>query len=422
MDKHHWLPPEKRVVVTGLGAITPNGLSMTATWENVRCGRSGIGCINLFDTSDFRVKIAGEAWGFDALDYLSLRDARRADRNVQFALVASDEAVRQSGFVIDAHNADEVGVYIGSGAGGVWTYVRQQEVMNARGPGAVNPLLIPMLVVNSAAQQVGIRLGARGPNLGLASACATSIDAIGMALETIRRGDALAMIAGGSEAAISELGVAGFDRLNALSRRNDDPPGASRPFDSARDGFVLSEGGVAMVLESLAYARKREAVPLAEVRSYAATFEGLHFVTPDKTGASAARCMTRALSKAHLAPEEVHYISAHATGTSVGDPIEAAAIKAAFGDHASSLAVSSTKSTTGHLLGAAGALATGLTIRALSEGCLPPTINLTDPDPACDLAHIANVARAVDARVALVPSYGFGGHNSCLVVARWDES
>ena len=418
---HGWLPPEQRVVVTGMGAITPNGLDMPTAWTNIRDGRSGIGCITLFDTSEFRVKIAGEAWGFDPLNYMSAKEARRADRNVQFALAATDEAVHRAGLVIGSHNVDDIGVYIGSSAGGIWTYVRQQAVLNARGPHALSPLLIPMIVVDSAAAQVGIRLGVRGPNLGLASACATSLDAIGLALEAIRRGDARAMIAGGTDAVVTRLGIGGLDRLNALSRRNGDPAGASRPFDAARDGFVLSEGAVILVLESLEHALERGAEPLAELRAYAATSEGLYFVAPDETGLGPARCMTRALSKARLRPQDVGYINAHATGTLIGDPIEAAAIRQVFDAHIDRVAVSSTKSATVHLLGAAGALATAATILALREGCLPPTINLADPDPACALNHLANVPKPADARVALVPGYGFGGHNACLVVTRWDS-
>ena len=408
-------------MITGVGAITPNGLDAPTTWRNVRDGRSGIRRITLFDTGQFHVKIAGEAWGFDPRDFMSSKAGRRADRNAQFALAASAEAVRQAGLKIGPHNAADVGVFIGSGAGGIWTYVKQQRVLDARGPRGLSPMLIPMIVADSASVQVGILWNARGPNVGVASACSTSLDAIGLALETIRRGDARAMIAGGAEAAVNELGIGGFDRLKALSRRNDDPEGASRPFDNARDGFVLSEGAVVMVLESLAHAQRRGAAPLAELLAYAATSDGLHFTAPDKTGASAARCVRHVLAKAGLAPQQVDYINAHATGTMVGDPIEVAALKSALGSHASEVAVSSTKSSTGHLLGAAGALAIALSATALREGCLPPTINLTDPDPACELRHVANVARPSEARTALAISNGFGGHNSCVLIAKWME-
>lgn len=415
------LPPERRIVITGLGAVTPNGRDMPTTWREIREGRSRIDRITLFDASEFAVKIAGEVRGFDPRSFLSEKDARRADRNVQFALVAADEAVRHAGLNIARDNADDIGVLIGSGAGGIWTYVRQQKALDARGPKGLSPMLIPMIVSDSASVQVGIRLKARGPNVGVASACSTSLDAIGLALETIRRGDAKAMIAGGTEAAVNELGIGGFDRLKALSRRNDDPKAASRPFDSARDGFVLSEGSVVLVIESLAHARGRGAEPLAELLSYAATSDGLHFTKPDQTGASAALCVKRALAKAGLGAEEIDYINAHATGTPVGDRIEVAAIKKALGGRATVVPVSSTKSTTGHLLGAAGALAIALTVMALREGCLPPTINLTDPDPDCDLNHVVDVARPSDARTALALCSGFGGHNSCLLVRKWVE-
>ncbi len=415
-----WLPPAQRVVVTGMGAVTPNGLDMPSTWAGVRNGESKIGPITLFDVSDYRVKIAGEAHGFDPLNYMSRREARRADRFVQFALVAADEAVRQAN-LDTSQNPDEIGAYIGNGAGGIKTYQTQQDLLDTRGPRGVSPLLIPMIVTDSAAVQVGIRLGVRGPNLGMSSACSTSLDAVGLAMETIRRGDAQVMIAGGSEAAVNSLGISGFDQLKALSRRNDDPEGASRPFDRGRDGFVLSEGAVVLVLESLAHARIRDAQPLSEIRSYAATSDARHLTAPDIEGTGGARCMSRALTKACLTPDAVEYINAHATGTPVGDPIEVHSIKQALGEHATRVAVSSTKSVTGHLLGAAGALAIALTAHALRDGYLPPTINLLDLDPECDILHIANTARQSDAQVALVPSYGFGGHNSCVVVTKWHE-
>ena len=422
MYKQEWLPAEQRVVVTGMGAITPNGLDMPTTWRKVRDGCSGIGRITLFDTSAFRVHIAGEAWGFDARDYMTVKEARRADRNVQFAIAACIEALQQADLAIGPDNADDIGVYVGSSAGGIWTYTQQQAILNAQGPRALSPLLIPMIVVDSAAVQIGIRWGVHGPNLGMASACASGLDAMGLALETIRRGDAKVMITGGTDAVVNELGIGGLDRLGALSHRNDDPAGASRPFDASRDGFVLGEGGVVMILESLAYARERGAMPLAEIRSYAATSEGMNFVAPDASGSGAIRCMTRALEKAHLSPKAVDYINAHATGTPVGDPIEVTAIRAILGEHWERVAVSSTKSTTGHLLGAAGALAAALTITAMREGCIPPTINLSNPDVECDVRHVANVAEQTEAEVALVANYGFGGHDSCVVISKWDAA
>ncbi len=415
-----WLPPEQRVVITGIGCVTPNGIDMPTTWNTVCEGKSGIGPITLFDTTDYDVKIAGEIPDWDPLTYMSRKEARRADRFAQFAVVAAEEAVEHAGLDI-AKIRDDVGIFIGAGAGGIETYQGVQGILDKHGPSRVSPMLIPMIVPDSAGVWVGIRLGARGPNFCSSSACSTSLDTVGLALETIRRGDAQVMIAGGAEAAVNSLGIAGFDQLRALSRHNDDPKGASRPFDRDRDGFVLSEGGVIMVLESLSHAMMRGASPIAEIRSFAATSDARHLTAPDREGRGAARCMTRALAKACLTPDCVDFLNAHATGTPLGDPIEVCSIKAVFGDHAKVMAVSSTKSITGHLLGGAGALAIAVTALALRDGCLPPTINLMNPDPECDLLHVANTARSVDAQVAVVPSYGFGGHNSCVVVTKWNE-
>jgi beta-ketoacyl-acyl-carrier-protein synthase II len=411
-----WLPDDQRVVVTGIGAVTPNGLDLASTWEAVRSGKSGIGPIRGFDASALEVRIAGEVRGFDPVAHLGRKEARRADRNAQLALVAAEQALCAADLAIGPHKAWDVGVYIASGAGGIATYVEQQRLMDRDGARALSPLLIPMIVVDSAAVQIAMRFGARGPNLGIASACSSSLDSLGLALEAIRRGDARAMLAGGTEAAVHPLGIAGFDRMRALSRRNDDPVGACRPFDRGRDGFVLSEGAVVLVLESLAHARERGAPALAELRAYAATADGLHLAAPDETGAGAARCMAQVLRKARLAPEEIDYICAHATGTPLGDPIEARAVGQALGSRAAQVHVSATKSCTGHLLGAAGALAVALTCCALRDGVLPPTLNLADPDAEIPLRHVANHARAVEARAALVTSYGFGGHNSALAL------
>jgi beta-ketoacyl-acyl-carrier-protein synthase II len=416
-----WLPPHQRVVITGMGAVTPNGLTIDATWQSVRAGRSGIAPITLFDASDFNVKIAGEAHGFDALEHMSRKEVRRTDRYAQFALVAADEAAAQARLAISESESFDVGVYIGCGAGGIWSYQEQQYILSNRGPGHLSPMLIPMIVTDSGSVQVGIRLGARGPNMGPSSACSTSLDSVGLALETIRRGDASVMIAGGSGAAVNTLGIGGFDRLGALSRRNDAPAGASRPFDAERDGFVVSEGAVVMVLESLEHARARGAEPIAEILSYASTSDARHLTAPDSKGLAAIRCMERALSKGGLEPGDVDYINAHATGTPLGDPIEVAAIKSLMNDDIDDLLVSSTKSCTGHLLGAAGALAISLTALSLKEGFVPPTINLDHPDAACVMNHVAHDGRQADIRVGLVPSYGFGGHNSCVVVAKFDE-
>lgn len=410
----------RRVVVTGMGVISPVGLDVPAAWANVAAGRSGIRPITLFPTDRFRVKIAGEAWGFNATDYMSARDARRADRNVQFALAAATEALAQARLVITDANADHVGVLIGSGAAAIWTYTAQQAILDKYGPQRLSPLLIPMITVDSASVQVSILAGAHGPNFGLASACSTGADAIGEAAEIIRRGDAQAMIAGGTEAAVTMLGIGGFDQLGALSRRNDAPAEASRPFDAARDGFVLSEGAGILVLEALDFALARGAEPLGEVLAYAATADAAHFTSPDVNGVQAARAMTRALQKARMRPEDVDYVNAHGTGTPLGDPIEVRALKRALGAHAARVPVSGTKSMTGHLLGAAGAVEAIWSVMALREGLIPPTINYCTPDPECDLDCVPNAARPAELRVVLSNAFGFGGHNAVLVLCRAD--
>ncbi|MBI3240716.1 MAG: beta-ketoacyl-ACP synthase II [Chloroflexi bacterium] len=422
--------PAPRVVITGMGLISPVGLNVPTAWGNVAAGRSGIRPITLFDVSGdddsprsgaewgWRVKIAGEAWGFDPLNYMSAKEARRADRGAQFALAAATEAAAQARLTITPANADDVGVMIGSGSGGLWTYTAQQEIFNTKGPQRMNPLLIPMEVVDSPGVQVGIRFGAHGPNFGLASACSTGADAIGMALETIRRGDAKVMITGGAEAAVHPLGIAGFDNLGALSRRNSAPAEASRPFDADRDGFVLSEGSGVLVIESLEYALARGAEPLAEIMAYAGTSDGVHFTAPDESAAQAARAVRRALEKASLQPDEVDYINAHATSTPVGDPLEVRAYQKVFGER--SLPISSTKSTTGHMLGAAGAVAAIWCVQALREGLIPPTINYRTPDPRCVLDCVPNVARTASLRVAVSSAFGFGGHNTILVFRKFD--
>lgn len=411
----------QRVVITGMGVISPVGLNTPAAWDNVAAGRSGIGGITLFDVAsdEWRVKIAGEAWGFDPLNYMSARDARRADRNVQFALAAAAEAMAQAQLTLTSTNADEVGVMIGCGSGGIWTYDTQNEIRRTKGAGRMSPLLVPMEVVDSASVQVGIKYGAHGPNFGLASACSTGADAIGMALEAIKRGDAQAMITGGTEAAVHPLGIAGFDNLNALSRRNESPTEASRPFDADRDGFVLSEGAGVLILESLEFALARGVEPLAEVLSYAGAFDGLHFTAPDESAAQAARAVRRALEKANLPPEAVNYINAHATSTPVGDPMEVRAYRQVFGEHLPP--VSSTKSTTGHMLGAAGAVAAIWCVQALRAGLLPPTINYHTPDPKCDLDCVPTLARQAEVNVALSAAFGFGGHNTILISKKYAE-
>ncbi|MEJ2208777.1 MAG: beta-ketoacyl-ACP synthase II [Anaerolineae bacterium] len=405
----------KRVVITGMGVISPLGLDVPTLWQNLVAGRSGIAPITLFDTSDMDVRIAGEAHGFEATDYMSAKDARRADRFTQFAIASIEEALAQSGLVVDDQNADDVGVIVGSGVGGIWTYSREFQVLREKGPRRVSPFLVPMITVDVPAVQIALRTGASGPNMAVTSACATGADALGQAFETIRRGQARAMFSGGFEAAITPIGVASFDRMRALSRRNDDPAAASRPFDLDRDGFVMSEGGGLLVLEELEFALARGAEPLAEIVAYGATSDATHIAAPDAEGVGAARCMLQALARAGVEPGDVSYINAHGTSTLAGDPAETEAIKRALGEHAYRVPVSATKSMTGHLIGGAGALETIICVQALRTGIVPPTINLDTPDPACDLDYVPHQARRAELDVILSNSFGFGGHNATLV-------
>ena len=410
----------KRVVITGMGVISPLGLDMPTTWQNLLHGRSGIAPITLFDTADLGVKFAGEAHGFDPLNYMSAKEARRADRFAQFAIAALDEVLAQSGLEVNSHNAYDIGVMVGSGIGGIATYTVELDKLREKGPRSVSPILVPMITIDVTSVQVALRTGAQGPNVGIASACATGVDSMGQAFETIRRGHAKAMFAGSFEAAVTPIGMATFDRMRALSRRNDAPERASRPFDVDRDGFVLSEGGAVFVLEALDYALARGAEPLAEMLSYAATSDAVHITAPDAEGASAARCMSLALERAGIAPEEVSYINAHGTSTPLGDPAETAAIKLALGDHAYRVPISSTKSMTGHLSAGAGSLEAAISIQALRTNLIPPTINLDTPDPACDLDYVPHQVREAEVDIVLSNSFGFGGHNSVLVLKAMD--
>jgi 3-oxoacyl-[acyl-carrier-protein] synthase II len=407
---------DKRIVVTGMGVISPLGLDVPTMWQNLVAGRSGIGPVTLFDASEHGSRIAGEAHGFDPLNYMDAKDARRADRFVQFAIAAAGQAMDQSGLVINGKNGHEIGVIVGSGVGGIWTYSEEFEKLRENGPRRVSPFLVPMITVDVPAVQIALRTGARGPNLGVASACSTGADAIGQAYETIRRGHARAMFAGATEAAITPIGMATFDRMRALSRRNDEPERACRPFDADRDGFVLSEGGAVLVLEDLAYTLARGAEPLAEVIGYAATSDAIHVTAPDANGNGAAYCMSLAMQRAGIAPSDVSYINAHGTSTPLGDPAETEAIKQAFGEYAYKVPVSSTKSVTGHLAGGSGSLEVAISIQALRTGIIPPTINLDTPDPACDLDYVPHQPRQAVLDIALSNSFGFGGHNATVVL------
>jgi 3-oxoacyl-[acyl-carrier-protein] synthase II len=391
------------------------GLNRTVTWQNLVSGRSGIGPITLFDTDGFDVRIAGEAHGFDPADYMAAKDARRADRFTQFAIAALEQVLAECRLAINEHNAHEIGVIVGSGVGGIRTYSQEFDVLQKKGPRRISPLLIPMITVDTPAVQIALRTGARGPNLGVASACATGADAIGQAYETIRREHARVMFAGGFEASITPIAIATLDRMRALSRRNDEPERASRPFDADRDGFVAAEGGALLVLEDLDFALARGAEPLAEIIGYAATSDAIHVTAPDAEGAGAGTCMLLAMQRAEITGADVSYVNAHGTSTPLGDPAETQAIKYALGEYAYKVPVSSTKSMTGHLAGGAGALEAVICIQSLLAGIIPPTINLDTPDPACDLDYVPHKAREAELRVVLSNSFGFGGHNATLV-------
>jgi 3-oxoacyl-[acyl-carrier-protein] synthase II len=406
------------VVVTGLGCVTPLGEGAAATWQAAVEGRSGIAEIRSFDAAGYPVRFAGEVKGQLALGDLHPKEARRLDRVVALSLAAAGEALTDSGLEVCDDNRERIGVAIGSGIGGLSTLQQGIQALTRSGPKRVQPFMIPMAICNMSSGYVAIRHGLQGPNLCHVSACATGAHAIGEAARAIARGEADVILAGGSEAPVTEIGVAGFFAMRALSTRNEAPESASRPFDRDRDGFVMGEGSAVLVLESEAHARARGARTLAEVKGYAATADAAHVAQPTENAEGAQRCMRLALADADLAPGEVDYLNAHATSTPAGDVSEARALRAVFGSHVEQLAVSATKSMTGHLLGAAGALEALLCIRALETGILPPTINLDSPDPECELDHVAQKARRQRIRVALSNSFGFGGTNAALVLTR----
>jgi len=406
-----------RVVVTGMGCISPLGLDLDSTWQALLAGRSGVGPITLFDPTDYKTRFAAEVKGFEPEVALGRREARRMDRYTQLAVVATTEAVRRSGLSIDDSNRDRIGVLIGTGIGGLETLLRETRKLIERGPRWVSPFLVPMMLPDTASGQVAILLGVRGPNMAVVTACATGANSIGEATEMIRRGAADVMLAGGAEAAVVPVAIAGFNVMDALSSRNDDPQGASRPFDRDRDGFVIGEGAAVVVLESEAHARARGAPMLAEVRGYATTNDAFHISAPAENGAGAARCMELALQDAALGPGAIDYINAHGTSTKLNDMSETAAIKSVFGEAAYDTPVSSTKSMTGHLLGAAGALEAIFSILAIRDSILPPTINYHTPDPICDLDYVPNTARPKPVEHALSNSFGFGGHNASLILS-----
>ena len=405
-----------RVVVTGIGAITPLGPNIDTTWDGLIAGKSGIDYITQFDTNGFETKIAGEVKGFEPADYIGRKEARRMDRFSQLAVVAAMQAVEHAKLEINDDIRDDTGVLVGSGIGGLMTLSEQLSILLERGPDRVSPFLVPMMIADMASAQVSITLGARGPNFCPTSACSSGSDAIGTAYEIIKRGDARVMLAGGTESIITPIGVAGFIANRALSNRNDPPQEASRPFDANRDGFVIGEGAAVFTLEDLAFAQERGARILAEITGYGASSDAVHITQPAEDGEGAARAMKMAIRKAGLEPTDIGYINAHGTSTPLNDRIETMAIKSIFGDYAYRVPISSTKSMTGHLLGAAGAIEGMVCLKVIETGIIPPTINYTTPDPDCNLDYVPNQARQAKVSAAMSNSFGFGGHNSVLVL------
>lgn len=412
---------KRRVVVTGLGMVTALGNDVPTTWASILKGESGADYIKKFDTEDFSVKFACEVKGFDEQDYMDKKEARRMGAFSHFAIAASDEAMTNSGLVVDDSNAEMIGTYISSGIGDFWAIEREHEKLLKSGPGRVSPFFIVSAIVNLASGNVSIRHGLKGPNSATATACSAGSHAIGDSFRIIERGDADAMICGGAESAITPMSVAGFSSMRAMSTRNDEPQRASRPFDAERDGFVIGEGAGLLVLEELEFAKKRGANILAEIVGYGMTSDAFHVTAPDETGSGPRRVMQRAIKDAGITPEDIDYINAHGTSTPYNDKFETKAIKDCFGEHAYKLAVSSTKSMTGHALGAAGGIEAVLAIKAFNENILPPTINYENPDPECDLDYIPNEVREAKVEYILSNSFGFGGTNACLIFKRYNE-
>ncbi len=411
-------PPSGRVVVTGLGAVTPLGLSVEDTWQGIVAGRSGIDRITQIDPSPYTTQIAGEVKDFDATQWMDRKEARRVDRVIAFAVASAAQALKDSGLVFDEELRDETGVYIGSGVGGLWTMQEQTHNLYEKGANKVSPFYIPYMIPNMPGGMVSILNDLRGPNVAPVTACSTGANAIGDAYHVIKRGDATVMVAGGSEAAVNDLGIAGFCAARAMSQRNDEPQRASRPFDLARDGFVMGEGSGCLVLEDRDFALARGARIYGEVVGYGMSADATHITNPHPEGRGAAAAMRMALRNAGLTAEQVGYVNAHGTSTSVGDVHEVKALKAVMGEYATRVPVSSTKSMTGHTLGAAGAIEAIFCLLAMRDGVLPPTINVDDQDPECDIDCVPNVARKADLSVALSNSFGFGGHNVTLIMTK----
>ena len=410
-----------RVVVTGMGVVAPNGMGIESFWRSITGGVSGVGPITRFDASRHDARIAGEVKGFDPLQWLEKKEVRKMDLFIQYAIAAAQMAYDDSGLKVTDENRERVGIVVGTGMGGLPNLEEVHKILLEKGPGRISAFFIPSIITNLASGQISMRFGMKGPNSCVCTACATGNHAIGDSLRIIQRGEADVMLAGGSEAVITPLTIGGFCAMKALSTRNDEPTRASRPFDKDRDGFVMSEGAGLMVLESLAHAKQRSAKIYAEIVGYGMSADAYHITLPAPEGEGAARSMRLALKDAGVAPSQVDYINAHGTATPAGDVNETLAIKTVFNEHARKLAVSSTKSMTGHLLGAAGGVESVITVLALCHGILPPTINYEKPDPECDLDYVPNVARRAEVRHALTNSFGFGGTNATLVFKKFEE-
>jgi 3-oxoacyl-[acyl-carrier-protein] synthase II len=407
--------------VTGVGLLTPLGIGTQVTWDAILASRTGIAGITQFDATAFSCRIAGEVKGFDPSNYIEKKEIKKMGRFIQFAIAAADFALKDSKLVVTPEIAEEVGVYIGSGIGGFEVIEREHQTLLQHGPRRISPFFIPATIINLASGYVSIKCGAKGPNSATATACTTSAHSIGDSFRMIERGDAVAMICGGTEAAVTPMGIGGFAAMRALSTRNHEPERASRPWDKDRDGFVVGEGAGILVLEALDFAKSRGANILAEIVGYGMSADAFHVTAPPDDGGGAFRVMRNAMKDAGLRPEQIDYINAHGTSTDVGDRAETMAIKRAFGDHAYKVAVSSTKSMTGHLLGGAGGLEAGITVMAIRDQVAPPTINHECPDPACDLDYVPNHARPMPIEHALSNSFGFGGTNGCLIFKRYSE-
>ena len=411
----------RRVVVTGVGLLTPLGIGTELSWGAILASESGIAGITAFDAAAFSCRIAGEVKGFDPGNYIEKKEIKKMGRFIQFAIAAADFALKDSGLQVTPEIAEEVGVYIGSGIGGFEVIEREHQTLLEHGPRRISPFFIPATIINLASGYVSIKSGAKGPNSATATACTTSAHSIGDSFRMIQRGEAIAMICGGTEAAVTPMGIGGFAAMRALSTRNDEPLRASRPWDRDRDGFVVGEGAGILVIEEMEFAKARGAKILAEVVGYGMSADAFHVTAPPADGDGAFRVMRNALKDAKLVPEQIDYINAHGTSTDVGDRAETMAIKRAFGEHAYKVAVSSTKSMTGHLLGGAGGLEAGITVLAIRDQVAPPTVNYECPDPECDLDYIPNKARPMKIDHALSNSFGFGGTNGCLIFKRYDE-